>query len=66
MIEWIASAAVLLGIYLYGQKGSGGPIVSIVACFLWGFIGSSAGMLGMVVLNLVLMLLHLRNLLKME
>jgi hypothetical protein len=57
-----ASAALLLGLYLYDRKRDDmGPILSMWACVLWAFICLALEQPAMVVLNLILATLHFRN-----
>lgn len=59
-----ASGLVLLGIWLYGQKSLYGPFLSLFACMAWAMIGLTHDMVEMMVLNIILSAMHLRNLFK--
>lgn len=57
-----ASAATLLGIYLYDRKHTTmGPLISMWACVLWAFITFVLNQPAMVWLNLILATLHFHN-----
>ena len=56
-----AAIGVLFGIYLYDRKNRTGPLISMWACVLWGFITAVLDQPAMIVLNLILAGLHFRN-----
>lgn len=64
MIEWAATALVILQVWGYGRSVRMGAGFGIGACLLWAYVGAEAGITSLVLLNAVLLCISVFNLFK--
>jgi hypothetical protein len=64
ILQWSATILILIHIYLYGKKSLYGPILGIVSSVLWVLIGYRAGIIPLVVTNVVCLGIHFNNMIK--
>lgn len=62
IVEWVAGAFILAGVWFYGRKSRLGPTCSMVGCLMWLCIGIYAGMWSLAVLNAILFATNTYNL----
>lgn len=62
IIEWIAGAFILAGVWFYGRKKIWGPLCSVIGCFMWLGIGLTNHMWSLAFLNAILFVTNSYNL----
>ena len=65
-IELAASFAAILTVWIYGNRSRKAPIVGIFGQTLWWWLTISQSMWGLVPLNVVMIIIHIRNYIRMK
>lgn len=61
LLDVVASALILAGVYFYGKKSTWGPACSAGGCAMWIWLGVMSGMYSLAVLNGVLFIVNCYN-----
>lgn len=61
IIEMLASALILAGVYYYGKRMTAGPVFSALGCLLWIAVGVMQDMYALCFLNAVLFVVNAYN-----
>ena len=65
-IELAASFAAITTVWIYGNRSRSAPIVGMFGQILWWWLTISQSMWGLVPLNVVMFIIHIRNYIRMK
>ena len=65
-IELAASFAAILTVWIYGNRSRKAPIVGMCGQILWWWLTISQSMWGLIPLNVVMFIIHIRNYRRMK
>ena len=65
-IELAASFAAILTVWIYGNRSRKAPIIGMFGQTLWWWLTISQSMWGLIPLNVVMLIIHVRNYIKMK
>ena len=65
-IELAASFAAIITVWIYGNRSRKAPIVGMVGQMLWWWLTISQSMWGLIPLNVVMFIIHIRNYIRMK
>jgi|TARA_R100001530_G_scaffold116655_1_gene83728 uncharacterized membrane protein len=65
-IELFASFAAILTVWVYGNRSRKAPLIGMVGQMLWWWLTISQSMWGLIPLNVVMLIIHVRNYIKMK
>ena len=65
-IELFASFAAILTVWVYGNRSRKAPLIGIVGQMMWWWLTISQSMWGLIPLNVVMLIVHIRNYLRMK
>jgi len=65
-IELFASFAAILTVWVYGNRSRKAPLIGMVGQMLWWWLTISQSMWGLVPLNVVMFIIHIRNYIRMK
>ena len=65
-IELFASFAAILTVWVYGNRSRKAPLIGMVGQMMWWWLTISQSMWGLIPLNVVMLIIHIRNYIKMK
>jgi len=65
-IELFASFAAILTVWVYGNRSRKAPLIGMVGQMMWWWLTISQSMWGLIPLNVVMVIVHIRNYIKMK
>ena len=65
-IELFASFAAILTVWVYGNRSRKAPLIGMVGQMMWWWLTISQEMWGLIPLNVVMLIVHIRNYLRMK
>ena len=65
-IELAASFAAIITVWIYGNRSRKAPIVGMVGQMLWWWLTISQSMWGLIPLNVIMFIIHIRNYRRMK
>ena len=65
-IELAASFAAIITVWIYGNRSRKAPVVGMLGQILWWWLTISQSMWGLIPLNVVMLIIHVRNYIKMK
>jgi len=65
-IELFASFAAILTVWVYGNRSRKAPLIGIVGQMMWWWLTISQSMWGLIPLNVVMLIVHIRNYIRMK
>ena len=65
-IELAASFAAILTIWIYGNRSRKAPVVGMLGQILWWWLTISQSMWGLIPLNVIMFITHIRNYIRMK
>ena len=65
-IELAASFAAILTIWIYGNRSRKAPVVGMLGQILWWWLTISQSMWGLIPLNVIMFIIHIRNYIRMK
>ena len=65
-IELAASFAAILTVRIYGNRSRKAPIVGMFGQILWWWLTISQSMWGLIPLNVIMFIIHIRNYIRMK
>jgi len=65
-IELAASFAAILTVWIYGNRSRKAPIVGMLGQILWWWLTISQSMWGLIPLNVIMFIIHIRNYIRMK
>ena len=65
-IELAASFAAIITVWIYGNRSRKAPIVGMFGQILWWWLTISQSMWGLIPLNVVMFIIHIRNYRRMK
>ena len=65
-IELFASFAAILTVWVYGNRSRKAPLIGMVGQMMWWWLTISQSMWGLIPLNVVMLIVHIRNYIKMK
>ena len=65
-IELAASCAAIITVWIYGNRSRNAPIVGMFGQILWWWLTISQNMWGLIPLNVVMFIIHIRNYIRMK
>jgi len=65
-IELFASFAAILTVWVYGNRSRKAPLIGMVGQMMWWWLTISQSMWGLIPLNVVMLIVHIRNYLRMK
>ena len=66
LLELAASLAAITTVWIYGNRSRNAPIVGILGLVLWWWLTISQSMWGLIPLNVVMLIIHIRNYIRMK
>ena len=66
LLELAASLAAITTVWIYGNRSRNAPIIGILGLVLWWWLTISQEMWGLVPLNVVMLVVHIRNYIRMR
>ena len=66
LLELAASFAAITTVWIYGNRSKNAPIVGMFGQILWWWLTISQSMWGLVPLNVVMFIIHIRNYIRMK
>ena len=66
LLELAASLAAITTVWIYGNRSRNAPIIGILGLVLWWWLTISQEMWGFVPLNVVMLVVHIRNYIRMR
>jgi len=65
-IELFASFAAILTVWVYGNRSRKAPLIGMVGQMMWWWLTISQSMWGLIPLNVVMLIVHIRNYIRMK
>ena len=65
-IELFASFAAILTVWVYGNRSRKAPLIGMVGQMMWWWLTISQSMWGLIPLNVVMLIVHIRNYIRMR
>ena len=65
-IELAASFAAILTVWIYGNRSRKAPVVGMLGQILWWWLTISQSMWGLIPLNVIMFIIHIRNYIRMK
>ena len=65
-IELFASFAAILTVWVYGNRSRKAPLIGMVGQMMWWWLTISQSMWGLIPLNVVMFIIHIRNYIRMK
>ena len=66
IIELAASFAAILTVWIYGNRSRKAPVVGMLSQILWWWLTISQSMWGLIPLNVIMFIIHIRNYIRMK
>ena len=65
-IELAASFAAIITVWIYGNRSRKAPVVGMLGQILWWWLTISQSMWGLIPLNVIMFIIHIRNYRRMK
>jgi uncharacterized membrane protein len=65
-IELAASFAAIITVWIYGNRSRKAPVVGMLGQILWWWLTISQSMWGLIPLNVIMFIIHIRNYIRMK
>jgi hypothetical protein len=61
VLEFLASIAAIITVWVYGNKNNKAPIIGMIGQMFWWVLTFYSEMWGLIPLNVVMLIIHIRN-----